>query len=205
MHENLESVNSSAYFDSLFISIRLQELLGSVSVGELHLLAYLSCLLGLYESYPVAEWGYEFTGTTEGAPYSRAIAVATDLMETNGVLLKQQQLSYVTDRGFSEYGMLSKMYGNTERQRYLEGACSSLLGLPIGALRGALSREPELRSASIHRMAIRLLGGPGLESLYEQFELLRGAIQTGSEDILAPAMVWLTYLSRDSATSEAAR
>lgn len=192
-----------AYFDSLFISVRLQRLLGSASFGELHLLAYLGCLLGLYESCPAAEWGYEFTGTTEGAPYSHAIARAADLMERNGTLLKQNQFLYVTDRGVSEYAMMAALDTNTDRQRYLEGACSSLLSLPIGILREALSHEPELKSASVHRMARRLLQGPGLETLYEQFEHLRSALHNEDDDILAPAMVWLTYLSGEFGTKVA--
>jgi hypothetical protein len=204
VYEQAEPINSTAYFDALYISMRLQTLLGSVFTGELHLIAYLSCLLGLYESHPISDWGYGFTGTTEGAPYSPAITAASDHMERSGTILRRNQIAFVSDRGVAECELLSSMHSNTTRQRYLEGACSSLLTLPIGIVREALSREPELRSMSIHRTARQLLQGPGLESLYRQFELLRSVLDHSS-DILAPAMVWLTYLSCEPARNEVHR
>ncbi len=60
-------MNPYAAFDALQIIASLQSIYRNVAEAEVHLFAYLSCLLSLYSGQPVGDWGYDFAGTTTGS------------------------------------------------------------------------------------------------------------------------------------------
>jgi hypothetical protein len=66
-------LNPEAFYDSLTIVRELAPSLGGVSRYEVQRTAYLSCLLALYRSRPLAEWGYRFARTDFGTPYAAGI------------------------------------------------------------------------------------------------------------------------------------
>lgn len=83
--------NPEATYDSLFIVEHLEESLHGVTEGEVHLFGYLARLLALFRGAPAAEWGYRFTRTKWGAPFSRDIAEAMRDLDLSGRLRIEAQ------------------------------------------------------------------------------------------------------------------
>lgn len=189
-------INPDAGFDCLSIALRLQQSLSNVAPGELHLFAYLACLLSLYRGNAVSDWGYGFAGTRNGSPFSPEIGSAQQRLVSLGLLSYKKDYLTISEVGREEYKELRRLSQNALREPYVEAACSSVLALPVGLIRTALSEEPMLRPSAQLASTRPLLAGPGLVLLHEQFEILSAAVGVEVRDLLIPAAVWLTYLSR---------
>lgn len=191
--------NSLASFDSLSVCIKLEKVLKDVAVAELHLFTYLASLLSLYRKQPIADWGYQHTNTKVGAPYSHEVQTAIPQLVLSGFLsYTKDGFVVATIDGHEEYGFWVTLSQNRRRETFLEGACASVLALPVGIVRDAVLSEPELRSATAVDSTRTLLEGPGIELLYEQFAALNEAIGIEIESLMTPSVVWLTYLARTS-------
>jgi hypothetical protein len=191
-------INSAAAFDCLSIGDRLQCSLKNFAPGEVHLFAYLSCLLSLYAGNAASDWGYTFAGTRHGSPFSPEINDAVEDLVALGLLSHERGYLVVALEGQEEYQVFRQFSQNGIREKYLEAACSSLLSLPVGLIRSALSEEPMLRPSTKLDSTRALFAGPGLELLHEQFRALSSAIGIETQDLLVPATVWLTFLSHGS-------
>lgn len=194
--------NPEAFYDTLYIVRRLTESLHGVTAGEVHLFGYLSRLLGLFRGTPIADWGYRFTRTNWGAPFSRDLADALNELQVMGHLrvLGQDAINPLScsDEGISLVDMLDSLEVTQWRKPYLEASCSSAAAFPVFTIRQAIRSEPTLKSASRHVGAQELLSGPSLELLYEQFEALRAVLGEESRDLFVPSSVWLSYLIEKS-------
>lgn len=198
-------VNPYAYYDCLSVTTKLQKALDSVAEAELHLFTYLACLLTLYKNQPASDWEYFYTSTRTGSPFSPAMADAVPHLETTGLLRRANNRYFqITDSGRDEYESLRVLTENSRREIFLEGACSSVLALPVGIVREAVLHEPELHRATKLTSTRALLDGPGLGILYEQFSVLSAAVGVEVKSLMVPSVVWLTYLARFSKSFEPA-
>lgn len=188
-------LNHYAYYDCLSICRQLQGTLQRVSKVEIHLFAYLSCLLSLYEQQPVSGWGYSFAITEHPYPNSPALDEAMEVLAKKGSLLADGDYLTVTDVGNKELTLLSAFSINSRREPYLYGACSSILALPVGIISEAISQEPDIKGAITLSQSRLLLRDSGLNLLHEQFAELSKDIGVDVEDLMVPAIVWLSYLS----------
>lgn len=194
----MSQMNSRALYDSLGIGIRLQASYGNVAKAEVHIFAYLSCLLSLYKGWPVSKWGYTFISTDQGIPFALDIENSILVLLERGLMSQQETYYRVTHLGKAEYEILSQLKDLGERSAFLEGACSSILSLPVGIIRDAITQEPELQRANTLSVSRQLLHGPGLTSLHRQFERLSSAVGIEVSDLMIPAVIWLTYLAKVS-------
>jgi hypothetical protein len=191
-------VNPYAAFDSLYIASELTGKLQGASVADLHVFAYLGCLLSLYRRRPVADWGYGFAGTRDGSPFSPELESAVRALSAIGYLHLSEGGVKVTATGREELVALQQLSQNRDRIVYLEPACSSGLAMPVGVIHHALAQEPTLRPATSLAATRPLLDGPYLPRLYEQFAVLGRTVGVEHQDLLIPATVWLGYLWRAS-------
>lgn len=194
----IELTDPYAVFDSLYITNRMQSLLGNVIRADVHLLAYLSCVLSLYKGNPVSSWGYQFAGTAQSTPYSPSIEHAIGALLEIGSFVEDNGYISVTWQGTDQYGELQWLGQNQRREPYLKGACSSILALPIDIVRRAINVEPELRGAS-NLASKRLLlddSNPGFTLVYEQLDTLSRAIGVEVSNLMVPAVLWLTLLAQ---------
>lgn len=191
-------VNPYSAFDSLYVSAALGTAIRRPVVAEIHVFAYLACLLSLYRAQPVSDWGYGFAGTRDGSPFSPEIEVAVRALAATGYLHFLDDEISITDSGRAELAAWQGLSQNRERITYLEPACSSTLTMPVGVIRHALSQEPTLRPTSRLTTTRRLLEGPYLPRLYEQFAVLGRTVGVEQQDLLIPATVWLGFLWRAS-------
>lgn len=185
-----------ATFDVLFIVSRLKAPLNGVTAPEIHLFAYLACILSLYGERPVDDWAYTFAGTASGSPFSPAISDAIETLERSGFIQQSDDVFTLTTLGTNEYELLRTLSQNAWREAYLTGACDSVLALPVGVLRDALSREPALERAAQLERTRQLLEDADLKSLYDQFDVLSEAIGVKITELMVPAVAWLSYLSQ---------
>jgi hypothetical protein len=187
-----------ADYDVLAITSRLEEPLNGVTSGEMHLLAYLSCLLAVYRRVPASEWGYSFVRSGWGSPFSPEIERAIASLGARRFLVKSTDLTggvRLTANGRQFTDFLAQRREHSWRNPFLDGACGSALAIPPGVIREALKQEPSLRQASIHRGTKALLELNHLKALYEHFGVLSEAVGLDVSDLMVPSIVWLTYLT----------
>lgn len=186
--------NPYAAYDCLSVISRTQELLGDVTVSELHLLPYLGCLLSLYRCRPTAEWGYGFISSRDGSPFSSEITDAADRLCIGGYLMRTEHNSYrSTPAGDSLLLMLVGLSENAEREQYIRGACDSVISLPIGAVRRAVMSERTLHVANQLQSTRLLLQETATDQLYEEFQVLSHAVGVEIQRLGVPAVIWLGY------------
>lgn len=197
MHLRRESVpNPEAVFDALYTGSILQRHFGNVARGELHLFTYLACLLSIYSGKAADDWAYGYAGTRMGAPFSAELDSAIEDVLRNGMATGDEFLN-ISQSGLLEVTELGSMSFFSTRIIFLDAACCSVLALPVGIVRDALSQEPNLRPISRLGTSRRLLDQAGLDLLYEHFDALRNAVGT-VPDLMVPATVWLSFLAQSS-------
>ena len=159
--------SSYASFDILFITEELSLKLGTATVGEIHLFAYLGCLLSLFKGQPVADWDYSFAGLESGSPFSPELQQAYTELERAGFVSSTDSNVTVTELGKQQIEIFNSLKIFVSRKSYLSAACASLLSFPVGMVRNAMSMEPGLRPVFSVGGIRPLLALASLEQLHE--------------------------------------
>ena len=188
-------LNPFAYFDCLCVGVRLHRFLGNFSIPEIHLFSYLACLLSLYKGRPVSEWNYDFSITLNGYPYSADLDSSIKNLIDSGYFKAQNRYIEIAAAGEKVYYDLMNLTLNSNREPFIDGACASVLSLPIGVIRSAISQESEIDTAIALSQSRKLLTDAGLTILYDQFKALSSVISLDIEDLMVPSVVWLSCLS----------
>jgi hypothetical protein len=191
-------LNPDATFDCLFVANRLQRQNGSFNIPELHIFAYLACLLWLYRNQPVIDWGYTFVGTELGAPFSQEIDTAVNECLERGFFHRTHERLHMTELAERRLHTYEQLGLNLERVEFLQAACASTAALSVGMVCTALANEPELRRSNALPASRQLLEESAQFQLYEQFSVLHKAFNERSKDLRLPAVAWLTALYSSS-------
>lgn len=184
-----------AVFDYLSIVRRIGAIAGPVSEAEIHMFAYLACLLCVYRGTPASSWGYQFARTSSGSPFAKEITDAGAFSLDKGLISEVGGLRSLSSFGASLVSELSGFSQNRDRTAFLEAACSSTLAVSFGELRAALMEEPSLKNAQDLDKVEALISGQALNDLHTQFEALAKAVGADVPDLLVPSITWLTFLS----------
>lgn len=187
-------LNPAATFDCLFVARHLQQQNGSFSIPELHIFAYLACLLWLYRNQPITDWAYTFVGTELGAPFSQDIDAAANEFLERGLFHRTHErlrMSELAERRLHAYEQLDLNLGRVE---CLQASCASTSALSIGMVCTALANEPELKRSNTIPASRQLLEELARSQLYSQFGALHKAFYGRSDDLRMPAVTWLTAL-----------
>ena len=188
----MQEVNPFAFFDCLAISTRLQDVLDAVAPAEVHLFAYLACLLSVYRGMPVARWGYSFAGTHNGSPFSPEVEMSKELLlRTGHATVTEFGYLQLTSSGCKEYELLASLTVNSQRIEYLVGACATVLTLPLGWIRAAITSDRQMRLAAELKTTRPLLTETAIDEFHEDFELLAAGLGADVPDLMIPAIVWL--------------
>ena len=194
-YRSFQYSDTLAYTDALAISVRLQRVLDDVAPAEVHLFAYLACLLSLYNRWPAAGWGYSFATTSNGYPYSAQVDQALRSLSKAGAISEDSNFFVVTPRGKEELELLVTLRQFVRRLPFIDGACASTVALPVGVVRNAMLEEPDLKQAVTLRRSQKLLEELGVAKLHEHFEVLRQVVGPTEGATAVPAIVWLNYLA----------
>jgi hypothetical protein len=190
-------------YDFLSSGLILKEQLNTLTASDIHLFSYLACLLAVYRGIPATDWGYRFVGTELGSPFSVDLEDASSDGILAGMITRDEETGFLEfgELAKEEVGVLEKLDSCAWRKYYIEAAVSSLLSLPPGLVKAAVSQEPNLRPVTRMRSPRKLLEGAGLDLLYQQFESLNAVLQFNAEDLIVPATLWLTFLARKALKS----
>ena len=192
----MATVNAFAYYDALAIVDKVGRALENVAVSEVHLFSYLACLLSLYRGKTVTEWGYGFVGTENGSPYTKEIQSAVDTLVHEGYLDAVNRYVSIGDAGRTEYAELWELSQHQQREEFLDGSCSSVLAIPVGIIRSAITSDHDMKLASQLGDTRRLLHESAVEDFHDTFVALSEEIGIEIGDLMVPAVVWLNYLTQ---------
>jgi hypothetical protein len=194
-------LHPNATFDCLLVAQRLQAQGAAYTGPELHLFAYLACLLWLYQKNIVTDWGYSFVGTELGAPYSQEIDSALKELLGRGFFRRIHDRLGLTKLAETTLDEFTNLEMNRERAECLNAACASIAAFSLGMVTSALSQEPDLSRAKALPSNRLLLEDAAQSQLYVQFEALRSNLDPRTTDLRLPAVVWLSALYRSNAST----
>lgn len=193
------TANSDALFDVLELTSFLTRTRSGATEAELHALSYVACLLAVFDERDAGWWRYSFTTTEVGAPFSTAISDALEACTAAGTVARVNDLVRIGERGERNLQVFRRQRSFAQRLEYVSTACRATLTMPLPMLTEAVTREPQLRSATTLKKAKHLLDVGGLDLLAPHFVGLRAVMSEtvgpDSTDLLVPLSVWLTYLS----------
>lgn len=189
-------INPYSIFDSLFIGKKIQGNIGDFNYSELQLFCYFSCLMSLYDGNPISFWGYKFIKNELGVPLSYEVDVAIEkLQQNNELILKDDGFLRLTDLGEEKLKTFTDFDIYKSRIKYLQASCESLLVMPIGNFRTSIYQEPLIKFANEGDLRnLTEEDSIALDSLYDQFEMLKEALKNQYSDLFVPAVTWLKYL-----------
>jgi hypothetical protein len=199
-------ISPQAIFDALELTGAVGDIGGGVTLSELQMLDYLACLLSVYAGANPHTWGFGFSVTDTGAPFARELAEAIESLLVTGWLMRDERVHCLTPAGEIELRFQRGLAPNRWRLRYLRGSASAAVSMPLPAISDALAHEPGLRRALEYVRRKRLLDDTSLELVSHQFAALTEGLGRGPgehEDLMVPAVVWLTYLARGHGNSGA--
>ena len=101
------ALNPVPTYDCLFIGDALEKRFGGFAIAELHLFAYLACLLSVYSHRPAVDWGYGFVSTEIGAPFSREIELTVAELIRLGLFFELDERTVLTQAARDEFHFLS--------------------------------------------------------------------------------------------------
>jgi len=188
-------MNHFVVYDTLSLIARLEKKLLDVSSDELQLFSYLACLLSVYDGLDSNKWGYRFSHTKLGAPYNEGFRLSLNALVLKKLLIcKGNDYFQTTEAGLEKLSTLSNMSIYAGRERYLEASAQSIKFVPYGDVRSALLEEPTLKHAQGLDASHVLLDSESasIEFLYEQFELLKTALNSKYKNLVIPALVWMS-------------
>ena len=181
-----------AFNDAVRIVRRLAPEMGGISRFEVQRVAYLACLLALYDGQPLSDWGYSFIRADFGTPFSGELSSALDwLAERSLVPLSQRgRFDWPAEPSPLNVFLSDRL---DSRSRYLLAACDSALLLPASTIADGIDAEPTSQSAAIHDRSRPLLSNVAQTLLYEQIEAIRQVVGQTAGDLLTPSLLWMTY------------
>jgi hypothetical protein len=191
--------STTATFDALALTSLLRTS-GPATNVDLHVFAYLACLMSIYDGRPAAAWGYQFSAVPPTLPYSTAIAQATDLALDAGLLREEKSVRShflaPTDEGDQLLGSMRALTVFRDRPKYLEASAATALLHTLPGVVNSVVTEPEL-AQSLNVDAPRLLlGRRTSQALYSQFQALSEALGDVESDLLVPASVYIRFLEQ---------
>jgi hypothetical protein len=190
---------SLASFDVLALSGAVGDSTNGLTEGEIHALAYLACLMGIYDGNSPNWWSYTFSVTETGAPFAREVSSSIGALIGAGWLVQDARVHRLSLAGKEELEFEITLAPNRRRRRYLRAAASAALSIPLPSISDALTHEPGLRRALAYMRRKQLLDETSLSLVADQFDALTealGQLPQDRADLMVPAVVWLTYLSR---------
>lgn len=187
-----------AVYDCLAITKNLEEIFNGVTHQEIQRLSFLACIISLFAQRPTSEWGYTFSHTKYGTPFSSSLSFAMESLVSSGVLKVHEDRHTLSEKGQATFRFMTSQSFHESRSPYIEAACGSAAALPPGTLARGLNNEPTVFANTLRDSGSRLLSGAAIQLLYEHFHGLKEALPDSASDLLSPAVLWLLYVSNES-------
>jgi hypothetical protein len=195
-----------AHFDCLLIVSELNAPLSGVTRLELQRIAFLACLLSIYKTQPVAEWGYKFANTGTGIPFSNHLSEAVEsMLSSSRLAVDDVGRLTLTAEGHFVLERLRELQSMSSRIPCVTSAAASLVAVPTAVMSDGLEQEPTTVASQLRDGPTMLLDEPHLHALYVHFEALAKFHPPGNSDLLSPSVLWLSYMAAEKAAEDARR
>lgn len=192
---------SSASFDALAV-MHLVAKRSKPGRVDIHVLAYLACLLSVFDGWPASIWGYQFSAVPPTLPFSPLLNSALDDCLTAGLIARgdsNTEILEITPDGRAEHEFLVNMKTLAPRLPYLSAASATTVLYSLPAVLNSVSREPQLQQAAIAGTPRLLLDRLSSDQLYKDFEILQAVMKDLPPDLVVPASLYLRFLeARDA-------
>jgi hypothetical protein len=190
----VNEIAPEAYCDALFVAGDAPKSLLPMSIVEMHLFSYLGCILALFRGKAIGDWGYSYAVTTEGFPFSaefedgRTTLVLSGLLDSddNGLLHPRRA------ELMAELETVVSLGPWADRRPLLRAAMECALALPLGSIRYAIGQTPGIASAVRLRQRRRLLDPDDVSLLYDEYKVVSLVLGPDVQDVLSPAVIWLS-------------
>lgn len=184
-------------FDILYVIYELDKKYNGLLENEIQVLLYLSSLLALYDSNPLAEWGYNFIGV-DNQPYSSDIPKRINtLLKSNYIQSTQSDGRYsITKKGESLYKLIRSLSYAKTRVKYLSAAIDSFALSSLPLLVNVINNESMLKFVSSSNLSSRQILGEGLlkEISYKDITTLK-KVTNETKDLWIVSSLWIKYLT----------
>lgn len=187
-------ITPEAYYDILVLMTDAPTSVLPLSYIEIHLFSYLSCVLALSQGQAIEEWGYKYTVTTGGIPFSVELDNCLKHIENTGCIYQNSDGLFNRNDNIleNEISILSEIKSWGNRRYYLKAAVECALALPIGSIRGAISTSPGMDLSVRLQQSAELLESDDIDELYNEYQIITSILGHDFKDLLSPAVMWLS-------------
>lgn len=192
--------NIYANFDILYLMLNIKIKYSELNIYEINVMLYLAQLLSLYDGNLSSKWGYAFTSNEYGGPLSAEIALELkDLCDNNKILHDDEKYySIIEDNKLvNNINALSNQFMFKWRTKYTQCAIDSIMLKTLPQITNAIQNEPgiaHLKSLNRHS-TLHDDSDKSVDSLFDDFKLLKNVVGDARKQILVPASIWIEYLS----------
>ncbi|MDW2665783.1 hypothetical protein RYZ56_22695 [Enterobacter hormaechei] len=190
----MDSFSPKSYYDSLLIMDELPESLRPISFIEYHLFSYLGCDLALFQGNAVSNWGYSYTVTENGFPFSRDLQNSIDMLEKKGFIFVDENGLFspnpeLVTKEIENFYFVDEI---PKRRELIKTSLECALSIPPGAIRYAIKDTPGFILNKTISQAALLLEEDDIDLLYKEYEVISELIGKENKDLLSPAVIWLS-------------
>ncbi len=190
-------VKPEAFYDSLSLAYKLDSFLDGFRLEEIHLFSYFSSILFLYKGHSLSDWQYKFTITEQGYPFSTEIYEAVTRHIQNGIFELRDPFYSMTSRGTAEFNTFKVLSTFSIREEYLNAACATSILIPYSQTERALLNDAEIVKAK----KIKNESWIDQSNIYEKFKEISELVGVHSEDLIIPAVNWISYINEKHSLS----
>ncbi len=178
---------------------------GGLSTAECHALGFLCRMVFAYDNDDTDRWGYEFSTTKTGAPYSIELQDSIDWLLDAAFLRSSAGFLVTTRSGAAMLSSLEGLPDVLERRRYVDSACGACAVLPLPTVIEALFHDPQLRVSAQSSESRELFTDLADVVLRQSLESVAIAISdVERRDAFQATAVYLQYLSTIARAADAA-
>lgn len=183
-----------AYMDALFIFDSAPSSISPLSIVEFHLFSYLGCILALFNGTPISEWGYKYSINSFGFPFSAEIEEARKNLISRGLITIDSAGLQTVNKEYikSEISLVGTFGSWDSRRIFMKYATACALTLPIGSIRYAVNSSDSTLSAIELKQRRMLLSSEDITLIYDEYKLIKSLLNNDSDDLLSPAVIWLS-------------
>ncbi len=194
-------MSNEAIFDTLYITNSFKNQQFLLYAHYIHIMAYLACILSLYDGDNSSDWQYSFLATVDDVPFSADIANAINFLDEKGYIVRQKDKDYkISQIGENTISEFVSYHSYESRKHYLEAACTCLTTLPLSIFKRAIKQEPGLSRIYNYSQDRYLIQEAESAELYTQFGILLKHIGKVN-NLFLPASVWLMSLANSEYSS----
>ena len=194
MTRSVPEIYPEAYCDTMFILNDAPKSVVPLTVIEMHLFSYLGCILALFRGKPIGDWGYSYAITSNGFPFSVQFEDARRSVITSGLatVTHDETIEPQYPELAQELEIICSIGSWTERRNCLRAATECAVALPVGSIRYAVEQSPGVSTSIKLGQRRALLEDEDVTLLYEEFKLVSSVLGGVVDDLLSPAVIWLS-------------